>query len=453
MNLPQSYMDGMKQLLGEEYSAFADSYEQKYYSGIRVNGLKIKPDSFLQLSGLSLSAVPWTENGFYYEGDGSLAKHPYYYAGLYYIQEPSAMAPAAFLPVEPGDKVLDLCAAPGGKSTELGARLGGKGLLVSNDISNSRAKALYKNIELFGIKNAVVLSEPPERLRERFQGYFDKILIDAPCSGEGMFRKKPAGTASWLEYGPEFYGRLQREILAEAVPMLKPGGMLLFSTCTFSPLENESSVRFVLEQFPEMSLRELPMTEGFDTGHPEWIGSSDRELCKCRRLWPHRIHGEGHFLALLQKSEGSEACGTGPYKKTPAAIPDSVMDFCRHLAWEIDKSRLELVGDKVFLLPEELPDIKGLRILGSGLLLGFCKKDRFEPSQALAMALKGEEFDNFLSLPLGDERVIKYLKCETIPLEGKPGWALIGVDGFPLGWGKVSAGRCKNKYYSGWRWM
>lgn len=453
MNLPQSFLEQMKTILGEEFPAFVDSYKQKHYSGVRVNELKIEPDSFLQLSGLSLSEVPWTNNGFYYEGETSLAKHPYYYAGLYYIQEPSAMAPAALLPIEPGDKVLDLCAAPGGKSTELGAGLQGEGLLVSNDISNSRAKALYKNIELFGIKNAVVLSEPPEKLTSRFRGYFDKILIDAPCSGEGMFRKKTAGIASWLEYGPEFYGKLQREILTEAVQMLKPGGMLLFSTCTFSPIENENSVNYVLEHFPDMKLAELPMFPGFDTGHPEWVESGREDLLKCRRLWPHKIQGEGHFLALLQKSGHAEESRVMQYVNPTSKIPESVIEFLKLIAWDIPSNRLEIVGDKVFLLPEELPNIKGLRILGSGLLLGFLKKNRFEPSQALAMALKGEEFQNFISLPVEDERVIKYLKCETISLEGKNGWALIGVDGYPLGWGKIAGGMCKNKYYPGWRWM
>lgn len=443
----------MEQLLGEEYQAFVDSYEQKHYSGVRVNRLKIDADSFLQLSGLSMHSVPWTDNGFYYEGETSLAKHPYYYAGLYYIQEPSAMSPAALLPIEPGDKVLDLCAAPGGKSTELGARLQGQGLLVSNDISNSRAKALYKNIELFGIKNAVVLSEAPDKLTPRFQGYFDKILIDAPCSGEGMFRKKPAGISSWLEYGPEFYGKLQREILTEAVQMLKPGGLLLFSTCTFSPLENETSVQFILEQFPEMEVAELPMYDGFDTGHPDWMENGTDVLKKTRRLWPHRIQGEGHFLALLRKSPDAEPSAVREYKNPTGKIPDSVMDFMNMIAWDIDKKRIEIVGDKVFLLPEELANIKGLRILGSGLLLGFLKKNRFEPSQALAMALRGDEFTNFISLSLEDDRVIKYLKCETIPLGGNNGWALIGVDGYPLGWGKIAGGMCKNKYYPGWRWM
>ncbi len=453
MNLPQSFMDTMNELLDREFSAFQESYGQKGYSGLRVNEWKIAPDNFLQLSGLSLSKVPWTENGYYYEGGASMAKHPYYYAGLYYLQEPSAMAPAAMLPVEPGDRVLDLCAAPGGKSTELGAKLKGKGLLVSNDISSSRAKALLKNIELFGIPNAVVLSEPPGTLARRFPGFFDKILIDAPCSGEGMFRKKPAGTASWLAYGPEYYSRLQREILADAVGMLRPGGLLLYSTCTFSPLENEGSVNDVLDRFPDMELCALPMVEGFDTGHPEWVSGGREELKLCRRLWPHRVKGEGHFAALFRKTGSAPEPALPAYEKRASAAPREMEDFFEMVSWKPDPARVEIVGDKVFLLPDGVPDIRGLHILCSGLLLGFLKKNRFEPSQALAMAMTGDSFSNFISFPSENPRVVKYLKCETIPAEGKDGWALLGVDGFPLGWGKISGGMCKNKYYPGWRWL
>ncbi|MGN0243268.1 MAG: RsmF rRNA methyltransferase first C-terminal domain-containing protein [Lachnospiraceae bacterium] len=452
MNLPEQFQNQMKGLL-EDYEDFLASYDQKHHSGIRLNTLKITSQQFQELSGLKLEPVPWTPNGYYYDGESSIAKNPMYYAGLYYIQEPSAMTPAAFLPIEPGDTVLDLCAAPGGKSTELGARLCGRGLLVSNDISNTRAKALYKNIELFGIRNALVLSEPPERLAPRMQGFFDKILIDAPCSGEGMFRKKPAGITSWIEYGPEFYAKLQREILEQAVTMLKPGGMLLYSTCTFSPLENEGSVAYILEQFPEMSIEELPLPDGFDQGHPEWENSHNEDMKKCRRLWPHRIKGEGHFVALLKKDENARTGTPTLYQNRTKSIPQPVWDFLKDVKWSWEPSRIEIVGDKVFYLPETMPDVKGLRILGSGLLLGFIKKQRFEPAQAFAMALKPEEYTRYHALSYEDERVIKYLKCETIPMGGEKGYTLVGMEGYPLGWGKVAGGMCKNKYYPGWRWM
>lgn len=271
MNLPITFQEKMKQLLGEEeFQAYIQSFESSNKNGLRVNTSKISVEDFLKISPFSLEPVPWTTNGFYYEKGEQPAKHPYYFAGLYYLQEPSAMSPAAFLPVNAGDKVLDLCAAPGGKTTELGVKLQGEGVLITNDISHSRAKALLKNVELFGLKNAMVLSEPPAKLAQCFGGYFDKILVDAPCSGEGMFRKDPAIMKNWEKTGVGFYRDLQREILGETVKMLKPGGMLLYSTCTFSPEENEQSIEYLLSLDESLSLIELPMFDGFDMGHPEW---------------------------------------------------------------------------------------------------------------------------------------------------------------------------------------
>ena len=224
MNLPKKFKDRMESLLGEEYKDFLQSYRKPYYGGMRVNTLKLSPEEFEHLSPFSVRKIPWVNNGYYYDTKEQPARHPYYHAGLYYIQEPSAMTPASLLPVEPGDMVLDLCAAPGGKSTDLGAKLKGEGMLVSNDISNSRAKALLKNIELFGITNALVLSEAPNKLSEYFNNAFDKILVDAPCSGEGMFRKSPAVIKNWEQYGVEYYNKLQKEIIIFAAKMLKPGG-------------------------------------------------------------------------------------------------------------------------------------------------------------------------------------------------------------------------------------
>ena len=247
IKLPEKFETRMKALLGEEYEEFAKGYDTEHASGLRVNTLKTTPEIFETMSPVPIRKIPWITNGFFYDAKQEQpAKHPYYFAGLYYIQEPSAMTPAAVLPIEEGDRVLDLCAAPGGKSTELIAKLQGSGVLVSNDISNSRAKALLKNLELFGSRNAVILSEPPIKLAERFESYFDKILVDAPCSGEGMFRKSPAIMKNWEQYGVEYYEKLQKEILPLAVKMLRPGGKLLYSTCTFSPEEDEQMLSFLL---------------------------------------------------------------------------------------------------------------------------------------------------------------------------------------------------------------
>ena len=213
----------MKALLGAEYDAYLASFDEERFCGLRVNTLKLSAEEMAARGVFSLRPVPWCETGFYYDGAERPAKHPYYHAGLYYLQEPSAMTPADRLPVEPGDRVLDVCAAPGGKATELGAKLGGTGVLAANDLSSSRAKGLLKNLELFGIGNVLILSEEPGKLVSYFPEYFDKILIDAPCSGEGMFRKEKKMVKAWEEHGPEFFSNLQRNIILQAARMLKPG--------------------------------------------------------------------------------------------------------------------------------------------------------------------------------------------------------------------------------------
>ena len=378
------------------------------------------------------------------------------------------MAPAAVLPVCPGDKVLDLCAAPGGKSTELGARLQGEGLLVSNDISNSRAKALLKNLELFGIPNICVTSETPEKLTSVFGPYFDKILVDAPCSGEGMFRKDPDLIKSWLERGPEYYAPIQRQILKSAAAMLKPGGMLLYSTCTFAKLEDEDTIQWILEEEPDLELVPIEPWEGACGGF---------DGMPVIRLFPHKIEGEGHFLALLRKKDtqapdGGKFSGSiGSDNRSGAASgKDSAQvrrleqesDFGQ---WEamltqaLDHSRIMVRDGMVYYLPKCFDRSWNLRYLRTGLLLGEWKKNRFEPSQAAAMALPMKEFSQTVSLPAEDDRTIRYLKGETVfptseEASGlKKGWVLIGVDGYPLGWAKYTGSNFKNKYYPGWRWQ
>ncbi len=482
VELPESFKYRIKEQLGDEYEAYLQSFQEKSRNGLRVNTGKLSPVEFERMSPFGLQEVPWVPNGYIYE-DERPAVHPYYYAGLYYLQEPSAMTPASLLPIEPGDRVLDLCAAPGGKSTELAARLQGEGVLVSNDISNSRAKALLKNLELFGARNILVVSEAPGKLTEYFRGYFDKILVDAPCSGEGMFRKSPAIIKNWEQYGTEYYHKLQQEILPQAVEMLKPGGYLLYSTCTFSPEENEGSVQEVLDAFPEMQLVEaLPANAtsqgivtvsgtaevllkrrkcdytGFDCGHPEWIENGSEELKKTIRLWPHKIAGEGHFIALFRKDAAEETISgkkAGRMTGKNCALSEEAEEFLASLRMEIPRERLQIKEERLYLLPELGVDTKGLRLLRSGLFLGEMKKKRFEPSQALACALKKGEYENCYELTADDPDVIRYLKCESIEIKKpcKDGWVLVTVEGFPLGWGKYSQGNFKNRYLPGWRLM
>lgn len=481
--LPQAYLKEMEKLLGEEYQAYLDSLERPGNAGIRLNTGKITGREWEERSPFPTEQVPWAENGRFCGEGAQPAKDPYYYAGLYYIQEPSAMAPAALLPVEPGDRVLDLCAAPGGKSTELGSRLRGRGLLFSNDISSSRAKALVKNLELFGISNSCVCSEQPERLAELLPGYFNKILVDAPCSGEGMFRREESMVKDWEKRGPAYYGPIQRKILRAAADMLSPGGVLVYSTCTFSPYEDEETVLEILKERED--LEPDPM-ERFP-GAAEGLG-----LPGSLRLFPHRLRGEGHFVARLRKKADGRKDVPGPEKKKicgitagsmnrpglPSLDPASekmLSELLRGVAASVSglsgvsepesawRKRLSERGGALYLLPEGFPEGLGLRFLRTGLFLGEVKKGRLEPSQPLAMVLspkalrETENALNVFSMNREDGRVIRYLKGETISLEeNEPdaaGWTLICVDGFPLGWGKGNGRTIKNKYYPGWRWL
>lgn len=433
IKLPLKFQETMKTILKEDYDKFLESYSHPVYNGIRMNTLKITPEAYMELVGEKPERVPWNELGFYCENTRAVSRNPLYYAGLYYIQEPSAMMPASLLPVEPGDIVLDMCAAPGGKSTALGAKLQGEGLLISNDISYSRAKALLRNIEAFGIKNSLVISENPKNLAGRLPQFFDKILIDAPCSGEGMFHKKPSMTESWEKNGPEFYSEIQREIIGYGADMLKPGGMMVFSTCTFSPLEDEGTIAYFLERHPEFTL--------------------EKEI----HLWPHEVKGEGHYVTLLRKAEGEEAPvkSSYPYKKPKDIQP--FFDFLKEakITAAFDERRLTVSGDHVYYLPENMIDTNGLRVLRCGWYLGNIKKNRFEPSGAFAVGLSRNECQNIIDLPYTDANTVKYLKCETLEVDDtlKNGWYLICTNGYPLGWGKLNNGTLKNKYPAGWRWQ
>ncbi len=459
MNLPKEFEEKMRSLLKDEYDSYLQCYDEPRHYGLRVNTNKISVEDFLKIAPWPLRPVPWIKNGFYYDGDViQPAKHPYYFAGLYYLQEPSAMTPADRLPVEPGDKVLDVCAAPGGKATELGAKLRGGGVLIANDISNSRAKGLLKNIELFGIGNMLVLSEEPGKLTEYFPEYFDKILIDAPCSGEGMFRKDKKMVKAWEEHGPEFFAKIQRSIITQAASMLRPGGMLLYSTCTFDPLENEQTVEYLLQEYPEFEICEMEGYEGFAEGIVEAGKSKNPELKKTVRIFPHRMEGEGHYLALLKKGTAQTESLKRKNTCSKMRIPEELEEFFKDVSWKPDAGRLDIHGERVYYMPENIPNMKGIRFLRTGLLLGELKKKRFEPSQAFAMSLKKEEYAKTLDLKVEDERVIKYLKGETLEFEDlvsrkEKGWYLVCVDGYPLGFGKLANQTLKNKYLPGWRWQ
>ena len=456
--LPEKFTLRMKELLGDEYEDFLNSYDEKSYAGLRMNTLKIMADEYLSMTHQNLSEISWCPTGFYYDGSREYSKNPLYHAGLYYIQEPSAMFPAQALPVEEGDFILDMCAAPGGKSTALAAKLKGTGLLVSNDISASRAKALLKNIEASGVRNSIVLTEDPKNLAGPFEGYFDKILIDAPCSGEGMFRKEPSMMRAWEKNGPDFFSKLQREIVDSGIRMLKAGGMMVYSTCTFSVEENEGTLKYILDNYPDMSVVPIGQEgEGLMPACPEWVEGPE-EIRYARRLWPHHLKGEGHFTALLKK--GSEKGSEKVCREQSGGLSALPEEFARFLeesavSLEFEPSRLIVHGDHLSYLPENSPSLGKLRRMRTGWYLGDIKKKRFEPSGFFARGLGRQECGHWIDLELSDARVIKYLKCETLEVspELKNGWYIVGVCGHSLGWGKVSGGALKNKYPSGWRWQ
>ena len=468
-DLPQSFLDSMKEMLGEEYEAFLAGFDGQRQYGLRVNTLKMNLEEFERIAPFHLKKVPWISNGYFYEAEDAPAKHPFYSAGLYYLQEPSAMTPASRLKVQPGERVLDLCAAPGGKATELGAALQGEGLLVANDINTARARALLRNLELFGISNSFVTNEPPHVLAERFPEFFHKIMVDAPCSGEGMFRKNPAVVDSWQEKGPEYFSKLQREIIVQAADMLLPGGMMFYSTCTFSPLENEKTITHLLKERPDMEVIPMEDYEGFAEGLTSYRGEVFDESCKlCRRIWPHKMSGEGHFMALLHKKSGTqqqvqqtvsqssiwwEKC-KGLNKEQKAAAED----FFSHVNIAYDGKRIDVRGDNLYYLPAPKYDGRGLHFLRNGLFMGEFKKKRFEPSQPFALALHAQDFDQVLDFPADDERLSRYLRGETLDVSDliagekkRKGWQLVMVAGHPLGFGKLVNNNLKNKYPAGWR--
>lgn len=509
IELPEKYCAAMQELLGEEYSEYMAAMEEESRAALRINTNKIDIKKWKQICPFSgIQQIPWTEKGWYYEQEEvQPAKHPYYFAGLYYIQEASAMIPAGILPAKPGDKVLDLCAAPGGKATEIAAKLQGKGLLVANDISVSRTMALTKNLQMAGTVNAVVTAEEPARLTEVFSEYFDGILIDAPCSGEGMFRRDPHMVQDWLQRGPSYYAEIQREILGQAYRMLRPGGYLVYSTCTFSAQENEEMIAAFLSEYRDMYVQAVKRYPGFSEGRPDLAGEyAEASLTQAVRIFPHKSNAEGHFAVLLQKlpseqgetvlfsKQPSEQGGTVLFSKQLSkqgetdAVPVRDRKYpkqkkgstgkqedrevirnwlCRtHLCDDTEiadilEYRLLCRKDQWILLPEGYPNLQGLRVMQSGLILGTVKKGRFTPSPQLALAIRDLSDLPVLSLPAKDLSVIKYLKGETIDAENilrqellteTDSYLLVCVDGYPLGWAKASGdGRIKNKYYAGWR--
>lgn len=453
---PVEFTDRMKKMLGEEYEDFLTSYEEKKSQALRVNTLKGSRERFVELAPFLLTPVSWEKNGFYYEEEQRPGKHPYHEAGVYYIQEASAQVPAAYLEAKPGERVLDLCAAPGGKSTQIAAAMEGKGLLVCNEIHPARAKILSENIERMGIANALVTNETPKALAGMFTEYFDRIMVDAPCSGEGMFRKNEEAVEEWSMENVAACAARQDEILDCAAKMLRPGGRLVYSTCTFAPEENEGSISRFLKRNREFRIAEAGKAEGMTGGRADWIDNPAEGLEKTIRLFPHKVKGEGHFAAVLEKA-GAVSEGYRGYCRGGEQKGIAEKDYREYREFEKETLKVHLqgtfikFGEQLYLMPEGFPSIQGLKVLRPGLHLGTVKKNRFEPSHALALYLKKEEVKHSLELSAKEREVTDYLKGMTLNADGEKGWYLICVDGYSLGWGKLAGGMMKNHYPKGLR--
>jgi len=423
VKFPAEFVQNMQDFFDDpaELAQFLLALDGERQYGMRVNTLKVSLENFTQYFH-DLTPVPWCDTGFYYDEQATspLGKNPLYSAGLYYIQEPSAMSAASLLDVQHGDRVLDLCASPGGKSTQIAAKLDGSGLLVSNDANIGRMPQLLRNIEMAGITNAIVMCETPERLAARFSEYFDKILVDAPCSGEGMFRKDPSARTAWDAGKNTRLASIQKNILHEAAKMLVEGGLMVYSTCTFSRIENEDVI------------------DDFLTQHVDF------ELVKTKRIWPHIDRGEGHFVAVLRKKGEPTANCRGGYQP-PARQNDDFIKFVEKHKVKLPNGIILQHKDKLYIPPANCPDISGLRVMRVGLSLGILKKNRFEPSFALAMALKKSDFAQAIDLPLTHPSVQRFLRNETFEVDAADGYNLFCVEGYPLGFGKILNKRLKNR--------
>ena len=465
--LPEAFLTRMKKQLGTEYDAFIASYDRKRAYGLRYNPLKIDRGSFLLTMPFTLREVPWAEEGFYYNVEEQPGKSILHEAGAFYIQEPSAMAVVPVLNPQPGERILDLCAAPGGKSTQIAGRLRGKGLLVSNEIIPNRARILSQNIERMGVANCVVCKEEPKRIAEMFSAFFDRVLVDAPCSGEGMFRKDDVAVTQWSPENVSMCAARQRDILEYAAGTVRPGGILVYSTCTFSVEENERVINEFIKFHPDFLIEyaRIPGTDCIS------------EQGKTARLWPHRIEGEGHFIARMRKVaapgrlvyrtiEKETASGKmAKTKKNNKAKSDSAKtmkklceDFL-HNELELTQSGIEILfkermlynyGDAVYLIPKEMIPLQGLRMERPGLQLGFCKKNRFEPSHALALFLHPAYVHRHYELT--PEQAGQYLRGETFIVDmAMKGWYLLSIQGYSIGFGKAGNGQMKNHYPKGLR--
>ena len=470
-NLPAAFLERMRNILHTEFEDFLACYEQPSISGLRVNTLKIKPEDFIKITPYSLNPVPWCVNGYQIQDEDSSGqnpgKHPYHAAGLYYLQDPSSMAPASIHSLPPGALVLDLAAAPGGKTTHLAAMMQNQGTIIANEIHPKRVWDLAENLERCGVTNAVVLNETPGKLAGHFGAVFDLVLLDAPCSGEGMFRKSTRAVTDWSLELVRGCAVRQEEILGYAARLIRPGGFLIYSTCTFSLEENENLLGKFLERMENkgdnFEIVDISKVVGFNAGittELEFSSAINKQISRTVRLWPHHQGAEGHFLALLQRKGGIEEQKI--IHRIASRLPSTIQLFKKFtdesLNTNLFAERIYIHGNYVYQYPLEMPELTGLKVIHPGWWLGTIKKNRFEPSHALALGLEAKHFTSLEKFHPDDENILRFLHGDTIRQEGPDGWTAIGVsandlDVFVLGWGKRSQNIIKNYYPRGLRWF
>lgn len=469
MRAQDAFLDNMQQLLGDEFAAFRAGFDEPGRVGLRVNTLKVSPADFSRVAPFRLDALGAHLPAGFLVGDDAArpGKHPYHAAGLYYLQEPAAMTVAALLDPQPGERVLDLAAAPGGKTTHIAALMRDTGLLVANDVAANRARILADNLERWGTRSTLVLNETPQRLAQQFGALFDRVLLDAPCSGEGMARRRAQRQEpfEWSEAMVAACARRQALILPDAARLVRPGGLLVYATCTFAPEENEQVVADFLRQQPDFTLEAAPAWPGFAPARPDWVDAAvpaaiRAQLARAVRLWPHRYPGEGHFVALLRRADGGAPPARPPAPlaggRTGASAWREALDVWRAFAaqelretWDVE--RLVVGGGRVYYLPQDRIDTGRLRLVRYGLLLGEARKGHFRPAHALALALRPSAFRSALNFAAEDAELLRYLAGHDMAA-GVEGWTLVTVDGFGVGWGKGSNGRVRNHYPRHWRW-
>ena len=427
--LPQAFLQRVSAQLGDEYDAFLQSLERPRAVALRFNPLKGERPTLPFVR----DAVAWEPQGFYYDPAARPGLHPYHEAGVYYLHEASAMSAVVMLDPQPGERVCDLCAAPGGKSTQIAGRMMGEGFLLCNEWSPKRAKILSQNIERMGVSNALVTNETVEHLAQKLPGFFDRVLIDAPCSGEGMFRKEADAVTDWSQETVEMCARRQADILDAGAKLLRCGGRLVYSTCTFAPEENEQAVAAFLKRNPEFTLE--------NTVAPWFTPAGEGQF----RLWPHKLLGEGHFVAVLRRNGEEECAGTGC---SGEKHPKEWTQFAKELNITLPDGKAVSFGQTLYWACPEMPELKGLKVLRPGLELGTLKKDRFEPAHALALWLKNCK--NTVSFAFDSPQIKAYLHGDVVPA-GIKGWCVVQVDGYSIGWGKGDGSVLKNHYPKGLR--